>query len=293
MENCKHSHKSKVKDNKVKESNNSQVSSSSSNSEISESAESPFVSDIDDYEIGNLLFGNARGEYNFPDRDLVDSAEWKELTYIIDSITHQRHSYRNLQHYRNNLIRCTDSDTGEIIFEYFPYWWGDCTCGADRYNHSVEEKLLKEIFTEDEAKAYRHMEEFCTDESCPSHDIFNNLSFDEQLDVMEGKAKDTYNLLVSNCKCGAWVKNFLADNLKNTDKYKEHLVKFQERYRLEAIEHDRICSIMRHNFLYRPGTRLELGIDWYKYPFRDSHTTREITSEEFLQILRDCLNNIR
>ena len=34
-------------------------------------------STINDFELGNLIFGNSRGIYNFPDRDLVDSSEWK------------------------------------------------------------------------------------------------------------------------------------------------------------------------------------------------------------------------
>lgn len=30
-------------------------------------------------ELGNLLFGNSRGKYKFPNRDLVNSKEWEIL----------------------------------------------------------------------------------------------------------------------------------------------------------------------------------------------------------------------
>jgi hypothetical protein len=37
---------------------------------------------VRDIELGNLLFGNSRGEYCFPDRSLVNSKEWESLCDI-------------------------------------------------------------------------------------------------------------------------------------------------------------------------------------------------------------------
>ena len=36
-------------------------------------------------ELGNMLFGNSRGEYAFPDRNLVECDEWQQLLEITDS----------------------------------------------------------------------------------------------------------------------------------------------------------------------------------------------------------------
>lgn len=54
--------------------------------------------------------------------------------------------------------------------------------------------------------------------------------------------------------------------------------------------HSSTCSLYIPNFIYRPvndGKPLE--IRWYKYPFRDSYANREITPDEFLDILKECM----
>jgi len=34
-------------------------------------------------EIGNMLFGNSRGKYEFPDRELVHSKSWRDLVEVL------------------------------------------------------------------------------------------------------------------------------------------------------------------------------------------------------------------
>ncbi len=69
-----------------------------------------------DMELGNLVFGYSRGEYGFPDRELVDSAEWRDLLEVTGS---DSYGYTNLEQanprggYENN------------VFAIRPYWWGD------------------------------------------------------------------------------------------------------------------------------------------------------------------------
>lgn len=44
-----------------------------------------------------------------------------------------------------------------------------------------------------------------------------------------------------------------------------------------------------HNFVYKPSG---LTIDWYKYPFRDSYSNKEITFEELKEILENCKESV-
>ena len=114
-------------------------------------------STVDDFELGNLMFGNSRGIYNFPDRDLVDSPEWNELCKVLQVedyhfvIGDYYLDYdKDCNKERTNKLEVTPyggyickDDNGQVVFETFPYWWGDCTCGAEEYNENLEEELLK------------------------------------------------------------------------------------------------------------------------------------------------------
>lgn len=44
------------------------------------------------------------------------------------------------------------------------------------------------------------------------------------------------------------------------------------------------------NFVYKPT---EYEIDWYKYPLRDSYANKELTLEEFKEILNKCKESIK
>jgi len=54
-------------------------------------------------ELGNMFFGNSRGEFEFPDRQLVESKEWKKLAKV------------DLEF---------DGFDNEV-FTIRPYYWGD------------------------------------------------------------------------------------------------------------------------------------------------------------------------
>lgn len=75
-------------------------------------------------ELGNLIFGNSRGRYSFPDRDLVDCIEWVGLSSILEI-----DSYGIIQD--DNC--CFKNKRGGITsktLEINPYYWGECDCGA-------------------------------------------------------------------------------------------------------------------------------------------------------------------
>ena len=78
-------------------------------------------------ELGNLLFGNSRGEYEFPDRDIVDSDEWLALRNVlgIDS-----YGCANKDNPHEN--ERGGYDDGEICIN--PYYWGEDEEEADKPN---------------------------------------------------------------------------------------------------------------------------------------------------------------
>lgn len=70
-----------------------------------------------DMELGNMLFGYSRGEFQFPDRELVDSDEWSILLKITQSdqygITDDSEHANSRGGFENEM------------FAIRPYWWGD------------------------------------------------------------------------------------------------------------------------------------------------------------------------
>ena len=76
------------------------------------------MSQYKNIEMGNLLFGNSRGDYAFPDRDIVESDEWVALRVAlgVDSYGHTEADNR----YGNDR---GGYDDGTICVN--PYYWGD------------------------------------------------------------------------------------------------------------------------------------------------------------------------
>lgn len=249
-------------------------------------------STIDDFELGNLMFGNSRGVYNFPDRDLVDSSEWNELGRILQvedyhfMIGDYYFDYdENRNKERTNKLKITShggyicrDENGEIIFEVFPYWWGECTCGATEHNEDLEERLLNEFLTREEREVFEEIEDWCDDE-CPACDWKpeNKDKTPEELDEL--------------CTCGTREKNKILLEKKN--QIEDKVAKFYEEYEKKSLEHKDDCLVLKHNFVYHPGKKDEVWIDWYKYPFRDSHTNIELSADKFKEIINDCIEYVK
>lgn len=257
--------------------------------ELTDSFSIPPEEVLDDYEIGNLLFGNSRGQFKFPDRDLVNSAPWETLTSLIES-----HGSKNIIYDSTyGEARGVDAKTGETVFIYFPYWWGGCTCGAEDYNTNLYESLLDKYFTPEEKELYLREEEFC-DDDCEAEKYLESLSVTEWLRVRQGTNLKQYNTKLDRlCTCGARERNRKLREDKGGLEQKANRLKAE--YGRVSHTHSSSCCLLRHNFIYLPDNdndNKKLEIDWYKYPFRDAHTNREIDEEEFKAIIEDCLNRI-
>lgn len=218
-------------------------------------------------ELGNYLFENSRGNYALPNRYIVNSKEWTELLFLM-----------NLNSYGHPCDFSEISSkfilNGEILFSITPYYWGDCTCGAEDNNNTLYDKLLNECFTKEEKEIYESYDEIC----------------DLDCSAFEDNEK-TESELIKICSCGCVKKNI--DLHKKKELIKDKQIIFENKYNKQIQPHDKECLLVQHNFVYHPGKEDEFWIEWYKYPFRDSYMNKNLTENEILEIFRDCINKIK
>lgn len=101
---------------------------------------------IDDYEIGNLVFGNSRGNYPI-DRENFDDRFYKVLT---------KAGY--------DSYGCDESENVSPHFVVRPYYWGDDEEEAEKPNFECKELGL-------EIKWYKY----------PLRDAYSNIPFTEEI----------------------------------------------------------------------------------------------------------------
>lgn len=86
-------------------------------------------------ELGNMIFGNSRGEFEIP-RHSGYEHELYRLFSVVQGV-----EYEKVDSY------CEPFEND--IFSLFPYYWGDCTCGINEENdeeHKPDCLLLKPNF---------------------------------------------------------------------------------------------------------------------------------------------------
>lgn len=242
-------------------------------------------------ELGNLAFGNSRGPYEV-DRDLVDSVEWQYLIHrllqvndyhcVMEEYFTDYNSRNFITRKRTNNLKPTKHGgyvceyDGEVIFEIFPYWWGDCTCGIDKENEKLRSKWRKELFTDYQWRTYMTFDDYCK-RDCPAY------LFGENGEENRNKSVDE---LMKICTCGQVRKNKNLENRKA--KIKDKIKEYERREIEELLDHKDSCLLLKHNFVYHPGRQDEVWIDWYKYPFRDSYINKPLSNDEIKFIFKDC-----
>jgi len=203
------------------------------------------------YELGNLCFGNSRGPYPFPSRELVNSKEWRELLRVLQISNYHciMENYYDGKKRTNGLkateyggYQCKDKN-GNVLFELFPYWWNGCTCGAEYENDLIYDRIRNLYLSNVE---------------------YNDYFKYSMMDQLNEKQKETFQIL------------------------KNKMRKVDEEYYNKQVPHKEDCLELKHNFVYKPNTKDEFWIDWYKYPFRDAHMSKEVTEEEIKKIFKEC-----
>lgn len=253
-------------------------------------------------EIGNLLFGHSRGQFEIERHAGFEN----ELERLFEAYAPKR----------DNSWREYGEEFTNEIFEVHPYYWGDCTCGfSERWQKKDEEWCKINIHSADcyqtelqfelekykEGSGYNKIEfaAFGKDKSIFSgfdtkvennNGIISAVGVARKDDAME-KWREAY-------KKKQEFENKLFDRLcKKYNVSREfgfgvHCTCDYEQKRIawcETDDHDLRCPIVIANFIYKP---LNYEIRWYKYPLRDSYQNQELTLEQFKEIIDICIASV-
>jgi hypothetical protein len=230
-------------------------------------------------ELGNLIFGNSRGEYPL-ERGVGFEEELYRLFDVIAKSQGRQSGDSYGEEYEND------------VFSVFPYYWGDCTCGFDNYEfteeHSskcfqkeLEQEKLKNgwiknnygfldyigsglKFGDNEDKAYKIEEK-------REKNIVKKLY--EKKKGWDTKSKDWWYGFAVRCDCDY---NQRYENWLKQIGYPDG--------------HREDCLLIKPNFLYKPTG---LRIKWYKYPLRDAYISEEISLEEFRKVIDHCVQSVK
>lgn len=121
-------------------------------------------------------------------------------------------------------------------------------------------------------------------------DMMNKIGeWDELMDLIGGEGYGCYNGLLG--------KEFETD----TGGFKNKIFEISPYYwgDCQFIDEDSDCNtcklkdkckLFRPNFRYFPD---DFTINWYKYPFRDSYSNKEVTADYLRKIFRNCIISIK
>lgn len=213
-------------------------------------------------ELGNMVFGNSRGEFPL---DRGEGFE-EELNRLFDAYAPDR----------DNSWREYGIEFENDIFAVFPYYWGECTCGFD--SCEFEEKHLDTCYQVEldieRQKAGAIVGRW------GYLDFPNSWSYDKERKVEDKIYKELttkHNLPMQgravHCTCD-----------------------YEQRYETWLGEigyplgHKPDCLLVKPNFCYKPS---DFQVQWYKYPLRDSYTNREITLREFRGMINNCIASLK
>lgn len=236
-------------------------------------------------ELGNLIFGNSRGEY--PIERHVGFED--ELCRLFDAYAPDCDNSWYGVEFENN------------IFSVFPYYDGDCTCGYDEKYYQWEAE------NEHRATCYQvalesAMREWLKEHPEPRAQMYNaavgeiesGVTFISFKPARRSSAKmwrewyskkrkfenKTYDSLCA--KFGVGRERGAMGHC--TCDYKDRWHKF-----LKENSHDKNCPVVKPNFLFKPTG---FSIKWYKYPLRDSYMSQFITLGEFRKIISECVDSL-
>jgi hypothetical protein len=206
-------------------------------------------------ELGNMIFGNSRGEYP------VDRA-WQDdfCQFLYDCGLDGRGYYD-----KENQYQTSRGGFENDVFLVNPYDWNaDCTCGFDDMN-------------------YEWWEENQHTDNCFATRIekYKNKLKQKGIDLWS----DKYITLVDN-----WAKvNGWGHGWKGHASYCDCGVHRRYDEWAKDKEHKDNCRLIQPNFWYKPtGFKL----NFYKYPLRDAYMNQNITFEELKEIMQKCKESV-
>lgn len=216
-------------------------------------------------ELGNMAFGNSRGNYEIPRGVGFE----EELSRLFDAYAPDR----------DNSWREYGIEFENDTFLVFPYYWGDCTCGyeeADQFNEPHLDTCYQTELEKEKIKSgwvYNKQFDWLEPPKDWSYEKKDRIEREIYIALCKKYKLDYPYGCAVHCTCD-----------------------FDTRYQkyLDSIGypegHKKECLLRKPNFLYKP---MEFEIQWYKYPLRDSYMSHKISLEEFKQIIDKCIESIK
>jgi len=259
-------------------------------------------------ELGNLIFGNSRGEASIP-RTKDFEKPWDKLCKKLKL---------NWYGFEDDgcLIPEKDGVLQNEVFAVRSYDWNaECDCGADakfdewsgKNSHSdacYQSVYYARMAAYDADTKFKDIEQaaYAKDPMAPEMEIeevspgINVVSFSSGLNGTESEAlrvlakarelRDAFEEETRRALCAERGLSFPEGSMVHCDC---GLTERSEQYWTEIGGHSESCRLIQPNFLYKPtGFR----ISWYKYPFRDSYMTPEISPAEWRKIVNHCIRSV-
>lgn len=244
-------------------------------------------------ELGNMVFGNSRGEYPMP-RGVGYEEELERLFKKIDPKYFREVEFEN------------------ETFSVFPYYWGDCTCGFDDYGFGephgeqcYQTELDAALARWDEENGYSYIEKI----------LWGTSSLMPGFEAKETRVEPGMTLLEFRPRRDEVMERWhelRRKRYKFGDELYKQLTKkyglpmqgcavhctcdFDERYARWLVSigypegHKSDCLLVKPNFLYKPSG---YSLKWYKYPLRDSYANRKMTLPEFKEMIDECIKSVQ
>lgn len=260
-------------------------------------------------ELGNMIFGNSRGDFEVPRTDEFEEP-WERFTNALKI---------NWRGYADNGCLVPEltkwNGVGNSVFEIRAYDWdAECDCGAEETMDEWHEGH-KHAATCYQAELRARMKSW--EDRSGYTDADRAIHSQSVSPMMAGMDVETENpfpgittMVFAPRTDGAmetWRKLYDRRRKVENKLYIELCTKHglsrqgcavhctcshdaeAEAYWRLIGGHTASCRFTQPNFLFRPtGFRM----NWYKYPFRDSYMSEEITGAQWVEILDACATSV-
>lgn len=206
-------------------------------------------------ELGNLVFGNSRGEVEVPRLAGFE----QELFRLFDAYVSER----------DNSWREYGVEFENDVFSVTPYWWGECTCGWEDVDDGHERAYALEHRPECYQTEYMALPcRLGEEERWAIRALYEKRGWDTT-------AKNWWYGCGGRCDCDY------------DERYASILAEYAVQFGYEGHRPD--CKLVTPNFLHKPSG---YALSWYKYPLRDSYANRVVSLAEFRRMIDECVASI-
>lgn len=207
-------------------------------------------------EMGNIMFGNSRGDFEVP-RDT-----FQHIFHVLIEKLEPDNYDGHPKEFEND------------VFRIFPYYWGECTCGWDDLDNGHEK--LEKIEHNSNCIYHEYMKCAYDEDKLRQHnDMLILLKSVYEKRGLSTEGDDWWNGCGVICDCDFDIR------------YQNILSEYCEIFGNDYHKDD--CKLVIPNFTYKSTG---FTINWYKYPMRDSYMNQNILSEEFQEIINNCINTL-